>query len=124
MMPSRKKLGPDIRHGQSAKNGIARLLVITTISTSLLGCASQEAKDRWLAAGAIAVVALAAYGAAQGGAGTANGLAPATDYDWDWDQFYHNGSLLWACRGIQTGQFAEQSRCQYKHQSDYRWPAK
>lgn len=103
---------------------IFRFTVCSLLVLSTVGCASQEAKDRWLAAGAIAVVALAAYGVAQGGGGTANSLAPTTDYDWDWDQFYHNGSLIWACRGIQTGQFAEQSRCQYKYQSDYRWPAK
>ena len=30
------------------------------------------------------------------------------DYEWAWEQFYHsNGTLVWACRGVQTGQFAE-----------------
>ena len=50
---------------------------------------------------------------------------PKGDRDWDWDQFYHStGSLVWACRGIQTGQFAEQTRCAGKPKNDYRWPNK
>ncbi len=47
------------------------------------------------------------------------------DRDWAWDQFYHStGSLVWACRGVQTGQFAEKYRCAGKSQNDYRWPNK
>ena len=47
------------------------------------------------------------------------------DRDWAWDQFYHSaGSLVWACRGIQTGRFAEKSRCAGKPLNDYRWPNK
>ena len=47
------------------------------------------------------------------------------DYDWAWDQFYHNsGSLVWACRGIQTGRFAEKKNCYGKIQNDNRWPNK
>ena len=47
------------------------------------------------------------------------------DRDWDWDQFYHSsGKLVWACRGIQTGRFAESERCRGKPQTDYRWPNK
>lgn len=48
----------------------------------------------------------------------------AVDYDWDWDEFYYNGNLIWACRGINTGRFAEQWRCASKVQTDFRWPAK
>ena len=47
------------------------------------------------------------------------------DYEWAWDQFYHsNGSLVWACRGVQTGQFAEKINCLGKPKNDYRWPNK
>jgi len=46
------------------------------------------------------------------------------DWDWDWDQFYDSGALVWVCRGLQTGQFAEPYRCQYKMQTDWRWPSK
>lgn len=51
-------------------------------------------------------------------------LAPARDYEWDWDEFYYDNSLVWACRGVQTGQFAEQSNCAYKVKVDFRWPDK
>lgn len=45
------------------------------------------------------------------------------DHEWAWDQFYaQNYQLVWACRGIQTGQFAEESRCAYKTKFDSRWP--
>jgi uncharacterized membrane protein len=47
------------------------------------------------------------------------------DRDWAWDQFYHStGSLVWACRGIQTGQFAQKEKCYGKPRHDYRWPNK
>lgn len=50
---------------------------------------------------------------------------PVADFDWDWDQFYNqNGQLVWACRGVQTAQFAEPARCAFKPQTDLRWPAK
>ena len=48
---------------------------------------------------------------------------PTHDTDWAWDQFHHStGSLVWACRGIQTGQFAKLERCDGKSKNDYRWP--
>jgi hypothetical protein len=50
---------------------------------------------------------------------------PKHDTDWAWDQFHHStGSLVWACRGIQTGQFAEHTRCAEKSKNDNRWPNK
>ncbi len=50
---------------------------------------------------------------------------PKHDTDWAWDQFHHStGSLVWACRGIQTGQFAEHTRCAGKSKNDNRWPNK
>ena len=42
------------------------------------------------------------------------------DYSWDWDYFRSNRQ--WRCRGIQTGRFAENWRCQYKLKDDDRWP--
>lgn len=57
------------------------------------------------------------------GGGGAAGLTQPVDFDWDWDQFQdQNGRLVWACRGAQTGQFAELSRCAMKVRSDLRWP--
>ena len=43
-----------------------------------------------------------------------------TDYDWDWDYQPANGQ--WACRGIQTGRYAQHSNCLYDAKDDDRWP--
>jgi hypothetical protein len=73
---------------------------------------------------AVLAIAGAAYYGAKGNAG-ATARMPVTDYDWDWDQFYNQyGQLVWACRGVQTAQFAELSHCAYKVQTDLRWPGK
>lgn len=57
--------------------------------------------------------------------GYSSGYAPSTDYSYAWDQFYHsNGSLVWACRGRQTGRFSELSNCQYLYKNDNTWPGK
>ena len=44
------------------------------------------------------------------------------DHEWDWDSFYNQGQHVWACRGVQTGQFAEYEHCSDKIQTDDRWP--
>ena len=47
----------------------------------------------------------------------------AVDTSWDWDQFRdQNGALVWACRGVQSGQFAIHERCFGRMQVDARWP--
>lgn len=75
-----------------------------------------------LAAGALVYVA-AQDGGGAGGTGSSAYSASKTDYDWDWDQFTDEyGNLVWACRGVQTGQFAEAFRCQFDVKDDYRWP--
>ena len=52
-------------------------------------------------------------------------LADFGDKDWDWDQFYDRyGSLVWMCRGVQTGQFADEEKCDGEYQTDRRWPRK
>jgi hypothetical protein len=93
---------------------------------SLTSCAnmSEEAKQRWLIAGAVLAAAGGAYAIGRN-QGYANGYAAhqLTDYDWAWDQFYNaNYALVWACRGKQTGQFADMAKCQYKPQNDLTWP--
>jgi hypothetical protein len=69
--------------------------------------------------------ALMGIGAAiSNGANTQSQYLP-TDSDWDWDAFYDGyGNLLWRCRGIQSGQFANNSNCQYDYMDDDRWPNK
>lgn len=47
------------------------------------------------------------------------------DRQWDWDQFFDRyGTLVWMCRGVQTGQFAEDDKCDGNYQTDRRWPNK
>ena len=47
----------------------------------------------------------------------------AVDVEWDWDQFRdQQGLFVWACRGVQTGQFATHDKCFGRLQTDFRWP--
>lgn len=74
--------------------------------------------------GVAAILGAAIIAASRGGGG--GGYNPAAyDTEWDWDQFYNEyRQLVWACRGVQTGQFAEAYRCSGKWQTDARWPSK
>lgn len=81
-----------------------------------------QARANTLAAIGLIVVGAAAVAAASRGGG-GNSYAPTTDYSWDWDQFYdQSGQLVWACRGKQTGQFAEHSNCSGRPYIDATWP--
>ncbi|RZI80860.1 MAG: hypothetical protein EOP38_21150 [Rubrivivax sp.] len=87
--------------------------------TSLITRANQTMAAALLVIGAAAAVAAARSG------GGGYGSPAQQDYDWAWDQFYTQGyQLVWACRGVQTGEFADQYRCAGKSQSDHRWPGK
>ncbi len=91
------------------------------------GVATQaQAGVDWAAvAVGVLLVGIVAAAAAGGGGGGSSYVPPATDYDWDWDGFYNQFSeLVWACRGIQTGQFADASNCTYDLKTDVRWPDK
>ena len=87
-------------------------------------------REQTVAAGIIAGLAVVAVAAAarNGGGGSASGgsaYAPTSDYDWEWDEFYGKyGTLVWACRGVQTAQFADMNRCAYKLKTDWKWPSK
>lgn len=71
------------------------------------------------------VAAVAAVAAGSRGGGYPNSYAPASDHEWDWDQFYTQSyQLVWACRGVQTGEFADAWRCNGKAKTDFRWPGK
>lgn len=77
-----------------------------------------------IGAGALLGAALIAVARRNGGGGGGGGPAKY-DTEWDWDEFY-NGyhQLVWACRGVQTGQFADEYHCAGKLQTDNRWPGK
>ena len=53
--------------------------------------------------------------------GNTNNMS-AQDSDWDWD--YQPGNRQWVCRGIQTGRYAELSKCVWDAKDDDRWPLK
>ena len=74
------------------------LVVRVSIVASLSGCAmNPEAAERFAAALAGASQAYN-LGYAMGGG---QPLAPRQqDWDWAWDQFYSDGYLAWACRGM------------------------
>lgn len=103
---------------------LERRRLTTPVCEALL---KKRSEQRAAAAAALlAVVAVAAIAANSKGGGGSGYAAPAAyDTQWDWDQFYNDSwQLVWACRGVQTGRFAEQSRCAYKVQVDSRWPDK
>lgn len=84
-------------------------------------------RNRVAAVAAVLLVGAAVAAARSGGGGSPQpaSYAPAgaVDYDWEWDQFYNSSyQLVWACRGVQTGQFAPEQRCAYKIKSDWKWP--
>ena len=65
----------------------------------------------------------AAIGTAKRAGGGGGGGSGGVDYDWAWDQFRNEyGQFVWACRGKQTGEFADQVRCQFKPMNDFTWP--
>ena len=47
------------------------------------------------------------------------------DIDWKWDAFWGpGGEIRWACRGVSTGEFADEIKCYGKLQTDNTWPSK
>jgi len=71
---------------------------------------------------AVVVAAANSDGGGGGGTSTANSTSP-NDYEWDWDQFQNQyGQQVTQCRGVQTGQFADNRHCSGKLQMDLRWP--
>lgn len=70
----------------------------------------------------VAIAALAYAVVRRGGGG--GGVPAQGDYSYSWDLFYNEyRQLVWACRGEQTGQFADQTNCQFKAKNDLRWPS-
>lgn len=70
--------------------------------------------------GAVTVVVLGIVAAAMAGGG---GGGSGGDSSWAWDQFRAtDGNMMWACRGRQTGRFADQWRCNGLPMNDFTWP--
>lgn len=70
--------------------------------------------------GVVSIVVLGVVAAAMTGGGGGGG---GTDSSFAWDQFQaNNGQLMWACRGRQTGRFADQWRCSGLPMNDFAWP--
>lgn len=92
---------------------------------ALLAERDQQVRDVFAAVAAVALVAAAAkYGATSSPSYTSSaGFVGGQDYEWDWDQFYNEVLMLtWRCRGVQTGQFADNAKCAGKIMVDQRWP--
>ena len=98
----------------------------TQFGTDIHNCDSIiKAQNQKIAGVIVAVAAVAAVAAAAANSGGGGSGYTASDYQWDWDLFYNQyGQLVAACRGIQTGQFADNYRCAGLTQDDNRWPAK
>lgn len=72
----------------------------------------------------VAVIGGIAYLAAKSGGGGGS-YPPSNDYSWRWDEFYDEWrNLTWRCRGVQTGEFADNYRCAGQLQVDTAWPGK
>ena len=85
----------------------------------------QILRDQAVAIGAGVLVAVAVVAAARNAGGGGGGYGGAYDYDWEWDAFYSSSyQMVWACRGVQTGQFADGFKCQAKQKTDWKWPEK
>jgi hypothetical protein len=117
-----KEAGSDSRFRSALSSELSRR------GKSVSDCPSIIADaDRTNAAiGAALVGAAVLYQASKSGGGGGGSAAATTgDYSYAWDQFYHSsGSLVWACRGRQTGRFAQASNCAYEPRHDQTWPTK
>ena len=86
-------------------------------------CDRLITRQRLAAVGAVLLTAtLVAVAANNAGGGGAAPNMYAADYEWDWDIFNNHGQEVVRCRGVQTGRFAQNSRCRGKFVSDRRWP--
>lgn len=97
----------------------------TTRGYDLQSC-KEKIKKQNIVAATVAIASVLAIAASSRSNSGGYAPAPATqDYEWDWDQYYNEyRQLVWACRGVQSGQFSPLEKCQFKFKTDYRWPSK
>lgn len=98
---------------------LRRLTASALICLLLSGCATPEARERWKTAAAVVAVGALVVAAAKGGGGSTP--SQVYDHDWAWDWTINNGRYIWQCRGMQSGQFADNYRCANKSKID-NWP--
>ncbi|MEW7849432.1 hypothetical protein AB2N08_12090 [Massilia aurea] len=46
------------------------------------------------------------------------------DYSYAWDQFKHLGTMMWGCRGVQSGASVGRDLCAFAPMVDSQWPDK
>lgn len=88
------------------------------------GCASTpEQKAGWRATSDVFNVLAIALGGPGRQPEAPSYQAPPYDYSYAWDLVYlQYNQPVWHCRGIQTGQYAHESKCAYKAKNDSQWP--
>lgn len=112
----------DYSYQDELSDELQRRGVQTYSCSSLVADADRRATAALVGVLAAATVVAIAKNSNGGGGGY---YGDQIDYDWAWDEFYdQHYSLVWACRGKQTGQFAEFSNCRNKLKVDHTWPAK
>lgn len=118
---SKNQLCKDMKKSRktASPNYTYYLSELTTRGLTEKQCAVQWGKI-FLAVGAVAVVAAAA----SGGGGGSYGAARTEDVTFRWDEQPEEfgRGRRWVCRGEQTGQYAEITRCAGTIKADTRWP--
>lgn len=51
-------------------------------------------------------------------------VQPPVDYEYAWDAFNHRATMIWECRGVQSGAFVPAEFCAFKQKVDAQWPDK
>ena len=110
---------------QTNKDGSSYLVTNGEATSQEVGLDGGSTALAILGVVAAAAIIDAAADSSGGGTPYTPSGARESDSDWDWDAFYDSyGNLQWRCRGIDTGQFAPDSKCLYDAKIDDRWPRK
>jgi hypothetical protein len=48
----------------------------------------------------------------------------AEEHEVAWDEFNHQGQMLWGCRRVKSGEFVSNTECANKKKVDIQWPTK
>lgn len=109
---NRALLQPAMDEGNRRKLTVPRCL-------QLIEAKRQDDRDAW--AGLAAV--LAATAVVKSRSAPALPAFPAEDTEWAWDEYRDDrGRRAWGCRGVQTGQFSDATKCRLAAKVDAQWP--